>query len=55
MAINERAMNGYLAEAMESQAPPRYQVVAENQGQAPTGRNHPRHSGLHALQPPVHH
>ena len=28
MAINERAMNGYLAEAMESQASPRYQVVA---------------------------
>ncbi len=41
MAINERTMNGYLAEAMERQAPPRYRVVAENTGQARRGSTTP--------------
>ena len=33
MAINERAMNAYIAEAMENLAPPNYRVNAEDHGQ----------------------
>ena len=37
MPINERAMNGYIAQAMEKQAPPNYRVDAERQGTARSG------------------
>ena len=37
MAMNERTMNGYIAEALESQAPRGYEVKAEQSGQARSG------------------
>ncbi len=41
MAINETAMNGFIAEAMELQAPPNYRVDAEQSGTARRGNARP--------------
>ena len=41
MAIDERVMNGYIAEAMEAQSPRGYQVTAERHGQARHGHTNP--------------
>ena len=40
-SINERAMNGFIAEAMEMQAPLNYRVEAERHGQARRGNTAP--------------
>ena len=41
MAIDEKAMNGYIAEAMELQSPRGYRVTAERHGQALHGHTSP--------------
>lgn len=41
MAIDEKTMNGYIAEAMELQSPRGYQVTAERHGQALEGHTSP--------------
>ena len=39
--IDERVLNGYIAQAMEKQAPPGYKVVPEVHGQARLGNTSP--------------
>ena len=41
MATDEKALNAYLAQAMERQAPPRYRVAAEQHGRARRGAASP--------------
>ena len=41
MAIDEKAMNAYIAQAMERQAPPHYHVEAERHGRARRGHTIP--------------
>ena len=39
--INEKSLNGFISEAMELQAPPKWRVVAEQHGQARLGNTTP--------------
>ena len=41
MVMNERTLNGHIADAMERQAPPGYSVKAEQQGTARQGNTVP--------------
>ena len=41
MPTNEKAMNAYIAEALEAQSPPNYRVNAEQTGQARRGNTSP--------------
>ena len=41
MPTNEKAMNAYIAEALEAQSPPNYRVNAERTGQARLGNTSP--------------
>ena len=41
MPTNEKAMNAYIAEALEAQSPPGYSVNAEQTGQARLGNTSP--------------
>ncbi len=41
MAVDEKAMNAYIAQAMEKQAPPNYLVEAEQHGRARRGHTSP--------------
>ena len=51
-SINEKAMNAYIAEALEAQAPPGYRVEAEVTGSALAGGASPDFIQLHA---PIYH